>query len=111
MHYNKLYKNFTKEHKKNHRRPIQAYIMTNMYPGVYTKALTEMKKIKNIEKISIVTGDYNIVVKVNVKNLEQLHRLTSQLHKISGVEKTYTQVIEKNVNLYNLTSPNKPFHN
>ena len=69
--------------------------MTNMYPGAYTKALDEMKKIKYIEKISVVTGDYDIVVKVNVKNLEQLHKLTCQLHKVDGVEKTNTQVIEK----------------
>ena len=69
--------------------------MTNMYPGAYTKALDEMKKIKYVEKISVVTGDYDIVVKVNVKNLEQLHKLTSQLQKINGVEKTNTQIIEK----------------
>jgi DNA-binding Lrp family transcriptional regulator len=74
---------------------IQAYIMTNMYPGIYDKALDEIKKISNIEKISVVTGDYDIVVKVNVKNLGQLHKLTSQLHKVEGVEKTNTQVIEK----------------
>ena len=87
--------NSTTPYKKKQYRSIQAYIMTNMYPGAYTKALNEMKKIKNIEKISIVTGDYDIVVKVNVKNLEQLHNLTSQLHKVNGVERTNTQVIEK----------------
>jgi len=80
---------------KKQYMPIQAYIMTNMYPGAYTKALDEMKKIKYVEKISVVTGDYDIVVKVNVKNLEQLHKLTSQLQKINGVEKTNTQIIEK----------------
>lgn len=69
--------------------------MTSMYPGAYTKALEEIKKINNIEKISVVTGDYDIVVKVNVKNLEQLHKLTSKLHKVEGVEKTNTQVVEK----------------
>jgi DNA-binding Lrp family transcriptional regulator len=73
-----------------------------MYPGMYNKALDEMKKIKNIEKISIVTGDYDIIVKVNVKNLEQLHKLTSQIHKVNGVEKTNTQIIEKECKLFNV---------
>jgi DNA-binding Lrp family transcriptional regulator len=90
----KLYTHSKTSNKKQNDL-IQAYIMTNMYPGAYDKALDEIKKISNIEKISVVTGDYDIVVKVNVKNLEQLHKLTSQLHKIKGVEKTNTQVIEK----------------
>jgi DNA-binding Lrp family transcriptional regulator len=95
MHCKELQKNSTTVDKKKQYRPIQAYIMTNMYPGAYTKALNEMKKIKYIEKISVVTGDYDIVVKVNVKNLDQLNKLTTQLHKVNGVERTNTQVIEK----------------
>ena len=91
----KLQTNSTKSYKKKQIRPIQAYIMTNMYPGEYNKAIDEMMKIKFIEKISIVTGKYDIVVKVNVNNLEQLNKLTSELHKIKGVERTNTQVIEK----------------
>ena len=95
MHCKELQKDSTTEDKKKQYRPIQAYIMTNMYPGAYTKALQEMMKIKYIEKISIVTGNYDIVVKVNVKNLEQLNKLTNQLHKVNGVERTNTQIIEK----------------
>jgi len=91
----KLQTKLKTSYKKKQIKPIQAYIMTNMYPGVYNKALDEMKKIKFIEKISIVTGEYDVVVKVNVKNLEQLNELTSQLLKINGVERTNTQVIEK----------------
>lgn len=73
--------------------------MTSMYPGTYNKALDEMKKINHIEKISIVTGDYDIVVKVNVHNLAHLHKITSQLHLIYGIQKTTTQVIEKEIDL------------
>jgi DNA-binding Lrp family transcriptional regulator len=78
---------------------VKAYIMTSMYPGSYTQALDEIKKINDIEKISIVTGEYDIVVKVNVKNLENLHKLTSQLRIVNGIEKTTTQVIEKEIDL------------
>jgi DNA-binding Lrp family transcriptional regulator len=78
---------------------VKAYIMTSMYPGSYTKALDEIKKIDHIEKISVVTGDYDIVVKVNVKNLEHLHKMTSKLQVVDGVEKTTTQVIEKEIDL------------
>jgi len=57
--------------------------------------IDEIKKINNIEKISIVTGYYDFVVKANVKNLGQLNKLTSLLHKVNGVEKTNTQIIER----------------
>jgi DNA-binding Lrp family transcriptional regulator len=101
MHQKKLQRKYLKI-SNNKYMPIQAYIMTCMYPGMYNKVLDEMKKIKNIEKISIVTGDYDIIVKVNVKNLEQLHKLTSQIHKVNGVEKTNTQIIEKECKLFNV---------
>jgi DNA-binding Lrp family transcriptional regulator len=80
---------------KKQFKPIKAYIMTDMYPGIYTRALDEIKKLNYIEKTSVVTSDYDIVMKVNVKNLEQLHKLTSQLQKVKGLEKTNTQIIEK----------------
>jgi DNA-binding Lrp family transcriptional regulator len=99
MHRKIIQTNSTKVYKKEQFKPIQAYIMTNMYPGIYTKALDEIKKLNYKEKISLVTGDYDIVVKVNVKNLEQLNNLTSQLQKVNGVEKTNTQVIEKEFKL------------
>ena len=94
---------------------MRAYIMTSMYPGTSSEALEEIKKINNIEKISVVTGDYDIVVKVNVKNLEHLHKLTSQLQTVNGVEKTMTNVIEKefipsqtkDVNIINLENSRK----
>ncbi len=85
--------------KKQQINSIQAYIMTNMYPGTYNKAIDEIKKLNCVENISIVTGDYNIVVKVNVKNLGELHKLTNKIHKINGVEKTNTQIIEKECKL------------
>jgi DNA-binding Lrp family transcriptional regulator len=91
----KIQSNLRKVDKKQRIKPIQAYIMTNMYPGTYTKAIDEIKKLNYVESISVVTGNYNLVVKVNVKNLNQLHKLTNQIHKVDGIEQTNTQVIEK----------------
>ncbi len=78
---------------------VKAYIMTCMDPGPFTTTLDEIKKISNVEKISVVTGDYDFVVKVNVKNLGALHRLTNRLQGIRGIQKTTTQVIEKEIDL------------
>jgi len=78
---------------------INAYILINMEPGNSDRALNEIKKIKNVSKISIVAGDYDIIVRVQVKTLEDLLKVTNKIHMIKGVAKTTTQVIEKEIGL------------
>jgi DNA-binding Lrp family transcriptional regulator len=58
-----------------------------------------MRKIKNVEKISVVAGEYDIVVRVHVKNLEKLLEVTNEIQMVDGVKKTTTQVIEKEITL------------
>ena len=72
-----------------------AFVFITTEPASMPEVLEEIKAIDGVEEAEMVYGVYDIVVKVNVKNLEQLHNLTSQLHKVNGVERTNTQVIEK----------------
>lgn len=78
---------------------INAYILITMRPGNSDKAIKEMRKIKNVVKISVVAGEYDIVVRAQVKTLESLLKVTDKLHLIDGVKKTTTQVIEKELAL------------
>jgi DNA-binding Lrp family transcriptional regulator len=78
---------------------INAYILISLKPGKSEKIIREMRKISNVEKISIVAGDYDIVVRVHVKTLERLLHVTDKLQMIEGVKKTTTQVIEKEIAL------------
>ncbi len=78
---------------------ITAYILINLQPGNSDKAIKEMRKIENIRKISIVTGEYDIVVRVEIKTLEKLLKITDKIQMIKGVNKTTTQVIEKEIAL------------
>ena len=70
-----------------------------MRPGNTDKAITEMRKIENVEKISIVAGEFDIVVRVRVKHLENLLKVTEKIQMIEGVKKTTTQIIEKELAL------------
>lgn len=79
---------------------INAYILLSMKPGKSDTAIREMRKIENVEKISIVAGDYDIVVRVQVKSLEKLLVVTDKLQMIEGVKKTTTQVIEKEITIW-----------
>jgi DNA-binding Lrp family transcriptional regulator len=78
---------------------INAYILLNMKPGNNDKAIKEMRKIEDIAKISIVAGEYDIVVRAQVKSLDGLLKVTDKIQLIDGVVKTTTQVIEKEIAL------------
>jgi len=78
---------------------INAYILINLKPGHSDTVIKEMRKIDNIAKISIIAGEYDVVVRAQVKNLEDLLKVTDKLHMVDGVIKTTTQVIEKEIAL------------
>ena len=78
---------------------INAYILINMKPGDTKKAIDKMRKIQNIAKISVVAGEFDIVVRVHVKSLDNLLSVTDNIQMIDGVIKTTTQVIEKEIAL------------
>ena len=78
---------------------INAYILLTMQTGNSEKAISEMRKIENVEKISVVAGEYDIVIRVRVKSLEKLLTVTNKIQMINGVKKTTTQVIEKEISL------------
>jgi len=68
-----------------------------MQPGRTDKAINEMRKIECIAKISVVAGEYDIVVRAQVKSLDKLLKVTDEIQMIPGVSKTTTQVIEKEI--------------
>ena len=76
---------------------INAYILLNMKPGNNDKAIEEMRKIEDIAKISIVAGEYDIVVRAQVTSLGRLLKVTDNIQMINGVMKTTTQIIEKEI--------------
>lgn len=78
---------------------INAYILINMKPGDTKKAIEKMREIPNIAKISVVAGEFDIVVRVQIKNLDKLLMVTDKIQMINGVKKTTTQVIEKEIAL------------
>ena len=78
---------------------INAYILLTMRPGNSNETIGKMRKLENVEKISVVAGEYDIVVRVHVKDLEELLEVTNEIQMVDGVKKTTTQVIEKEITL------------
>ena len=76
---------------------IKAYILLNMNYRNLKKSLDKMSSFKQIEKISVISGQYDVIVRVAIENLEELLELTNKIQMINGVEKTTTQIIEKEI--------------
>ena len=67
--------------------------MINVEIGQSASVFDEMKKIKPIKRISIVTGEFDIIARVKVDNMMKIHEVTEEIHQIPGIKATSTQVI------------------
>lgn len=78
---------------------INAYILVRMHPGYSVSAIHDLRHLPSVEKVSVIAGDYDIVVRAGVKNLEHLSNLNNNIQQIKGLQKTTTHVIEKEISL------------
>ena len=76
---------------------IKAYIMILVYVGKLDDVISNLRKIENIESIAVTAGDYDIIVKVCVDNLELLMETTDKIQLVGNIKRTTTTVIEKEI--------------
>jgi len=77
---------------------ISAYILLNIDIGRVKDVMDSLAKIEECRSVSVVSGVYDILVRVDVDTMEDLHDLTTErVHSIPGITKTITQVIEKEI--------------
>ena len=84
-------------------RPIQAFIMVgamNVLPSgkrVYQQEiLDELIKFEAVEEAYIITGTADLMVRVQVKDIDELNSLiTVKLRKLDGVGSTQTMMVLK----------------
>ena len=68
-------------------------------PGCSQETLSRMKRLQQIESVSVVSGHHDLIARVTVDDLERLHEITAEIHRIRGVMKTNTHVISKEINV------------
>ncbi len=75
---------------------LMAYILMEIEMGQTDEVLQELRKIEEATKISVTTGEYDIVILLEVPTLESLYDITvKQIHVIPGIKETTTAVVEK----------------
>jgi len=72
---------------------IGAYIMISATPGSINTIVKELRNIEQIENVAVITGEYDIVVRVTVDSIQYLADITDRINTIKGVSKTHTHVI------------------
>jgi len=76
---------------------VHAYILINVEVGKTSHVFNELTKIRQATHVSITAGEFDIIVRVTVDDLEELFLITEKVHRIDGIIKTVTHVVEKEI--------------
>jgi len=74
-------------------KKVTAIIAVIATPQKYSQVLKQLEKLEDVYEIYDVTGEYSTILKVRVKNKEELARLIDLVGSIDGVESTKTMYV------------------
>ena len=83
--------------KNNCSRMVKAYIFVQTSSGNLSNILTDAEKLQNVVSVAVISGDWDVLVKTRVKNLEQLMDITEKIRCITGIQQVATHVVEKEI--------------
>jgi DNA-binding Lrp family transcriptional regulator len=73
---------------------ISAYVLIKLKPGTAGEVLKGLKDLKEITEAHMVTGIYDVIIDVKVKDLKELGELVAeQIHETEGVSSTVTCIV------------------
>lgn len=74
----------------------EAYILLKVAPGHERRIVKELKNIPEIKDINELYGEWDIIMRVSVKKVEDLDALLSEkIRKLKGVTLTSTMIVAK----------------
>lgn len=72
---------------------IRAYVLINVKPGKEREVIEILKNSKNIEDVSVVYGEYDVIAKVKAETLEELRKFVVEVIRTKDyVERTVTLI-------------------
>ncbi|MHA1908696.1 MAG: Lrp/AsnC family transcriptional regulator [Candidatus Thorarchaeota archaeon] len=82
------------------KEKVRAYVLMTIEIGKTDDVLEELRHIDEAVRIAVTTGEYDIVILVEVDSLEALYDITvRRMHKIAGIAETTTAVVEKMISI------------
>ncbi|MCD6576042.1 MAG: Lrp/AsnC ligand binding domain-containing protein [Nanoarchaeota archaeon] len=74
---------------------ITAYIFVVTNPSIKVDWTAKFLKSDKVKDITEVYGKYDLIIKVKLKDINELNKFILNLRKIKGVEKTTTLISTK----------------
>jgi DNA-binding Lrp family transcriptional regulator len=74
---------------------LLAYILINTEIGDEEKVYSELKNIEGVVEAHVVYGVYDMVVKVQAKDMDDLRSIVESIRKKSGLRSTLTLIVTK----------------
>jgi DNA-binding Lrp family transcriptional regulator len=69
---------------------IEAFVLVQVDVTVGRKVGDEIARIPGVELAQVVTGPYDVIVRVQAEDMEILGKLIDEIQKIGGVTRTLT---------------------
>ena len=81
------------DHKKL-GQPLKAFILVKIVPAESGQVTEELKKMKNVTRLSTTLGSYDVVIELRCKDIEELKSLTDEnIGNLRGVTDIRTLVV------------------
>ena len=75
---------------------VSAYVMFKVLMGHIQNVVDALRELREATSITVTTGDFDIIARFNLPNLEALYDLTvNHIGKIQGLESVTTAIVEK----------------
>lgn len=72
---------------------IESFTGINVSPESMLKVIEELKKIENIKRIYLTSGDHNLIVDIVVDSFNELEKIHKKIEEIKGVLNIYPSTI------------------
>ena len=77
---------------------VSAYIMMKLQVGKDEEVFAKIGKLKQIREANATYGAFDLVVKVEFKNIEELDRfIFEEIRRIPGVSETSSMIVAKEI--------------
>lgn len=77
------------------KEEMKAYILINVKLGKTNEVLAKLKKIPGITSLAVITGEYDIIARVETIDMNEMYNRTQEVHLIDGISETTTSIIQK----------------
>ncbi len=74
---------------------MKAYILINTELGMTNDVLAKLKKIPGITSVAVITGEFDIIARVETVDMNEMYNRTQEVHLIDGIAETTTSIIQK----------------